>query len=223
MWKFQEWENIVGFQGKIEVEIPIIFNGYFSLLDFINEDISEIHFLFLWFLNGIWFSIQIYRVVENVSNTFDIQTYRLSSSLNVANNVVVELLWYFGFKKNFNFRLSLWTDDSTHWLDCKGVSPLHLSLDWCLIKREGKRNIFKIFKANKFLVFSSKKKGTKVYFAGIEKYIRLDYISHNEEMLNDIFIRNLEGPITFVTTYQIRGVLKDHFSFFAAKNGTFRY
>ena len=145
----------------------------------------------------------------------------MSPSLNVANNVVVELLRYFRFKKNFNFRLSLWTDHSTHWLNRKGISPLHLSFYWGFIKREWKRNILKIFKADKLLIFSSKKKWTKVYLASIEKYIRLNYISYNKEILFDIFIRNLESPITFMTSHQIRGVLKDHFCFFTTKNGTF--
>lgn len=52
-------------------------------------------------------------MVQDVSNAFNIETDRLSSSFDITNNIVIEGLRHFRLEKNFDFGLTLWIYDSS--------------------------------------------------------------------------------------------------------------
>ncbi len=81
-------------------------------------------------------------MVQDVPNTFDIETDRLSSSFYITNDIVVEGLRHFRLKQNFNFGLALWIYDSADGFYSERITPLHLTFDGIFLKWEGERNVF---------------------------------------------------------------------------------
>ncbi len=54
MWKFQKRKQTVWFQGKVKVEISIVFDRNSFLFHLIDEDVSEVYFLLFRPLNSVW-------------------------------------------------------------------------------------------------------------------------------------------------------------------------
>lgn len=49
---FEGGEGVAGLDGEVEVEVPIVFDHNASFLDFVDENVPEVDFALLAFLEG---------------------------------------------------------------------------------------------------------------------------------------------------------------------------
>jgi hypothetical protein len=158
-------------------------------------------------------------MLQNVSDTLDIKTHWLGSSLDIAYYVIVERLRDLRLEQHLNLSLSLGVNYSTHRLDSKGVAPLHFSFDRLLIERVSQRHILQVLQVNDLFVLTTNQQRPEVNFSCIKEHVRLDDLTNNEEMLGYFLSRNLKNPVTSVTSNKVWSVLKNHVGLLTAENG----
>ena len=108
-----------------------------------------------------------------------------------------------------------------HRLNGQWISILDLSYDRFFIKIKCQWHILHILQTNTLLIFATYQQRPKVDLTHIEKDIRLFHTTNYHEVLNYLFTRYLENPITLMNSNQIWSVLKYHLWLFTTQDCAF--
>lgn len=129
------------FDDKVEVEITRILYDNLWLSTFIDVNVTKVNHMDILRVQWVVIRGLLYRMMQGIPNTFDIQRDWSLLLLNITKNIIVIFCFNSRSKCNLYSYLIIRPNHSRHWWNLQGVSVFRIASDRLLIKWEVKWNV----------------------------------------------------------------------------------
>jgi len=147
-------------------------------------------------------------VIENVTLSFDVECDWSRLTLDLALQIIIIRSFHTWLEGDVNGEIGERLESAWDRCDTKGVSVLRVTLNGFLFEGESYGHFLQILEIYCFFVATTNQQRTEIDLAHIEEYIGFNDWSNDEEVLSYFVLSNLEDPIWFVCSNNVRCILK---------------